>query len=160
MWVSAGQHNGSACAIWPEDWLDQHGRCRGLCYLWQTRAVLPSKEVRFRALALAKERDGPCSKEDEVGLESYDGCSWRQEQKTTFSMPACFGWLWLKWMPAIFLFLCTGWSSSSQDWIAKGSGIFGDTCAHEHTCAHTCAHTCTCAHRAGLCRDNTQSSFS
>lgn len=52
--------------------MDQHDRCRGLCYLWQTRAVLPSKEVRLKALELEKERDGPCSKEDEAGLESYD----------------------------------------------------------------------------------------
>lgn len=73
MLVSTGQYNRSAFKIWPEDWMDQYDRCRGLCYPWQTRAVLLSKEVRFRALELAKERDGPCSKEGDVGLESYDG---------------------------------------------------------------------------------------
>lgn len=36
--------------------MDQHDRCKGLRYPWQVKAVLPSKEVRFRTLELAREK--------------------------------------------------------------------------------------------------------
>lgn len=56
-----------------------------------------------------QERDGPCSREGEAGLESAKGRSWRQGwEKRTSSMSACLGWLPAKFVPAIFLFLCTG----------------------------------------------------
>lgn len=136
MFVSAGQHNGSACEIWPDDWMDQNDRCRGLCYPWQTRAVLPSKEVRFRALELAKERDGPCSKEDEVGLESYDGLLLETGTENNIQH-ACLFWLALIEMNASNISIPLHWlefknSRLDNKRIRYFCGYM-HVCTHEHT---------------------------
>lgn len=72
--------------------MGQCDRCRGLRCPWQTRTVLPPRKSDLGPWSL-QERNGPCSRRGEVGLQSGDRLLSESGMGKTAIQPACLFWL-------------------------------------------------------------------